>query len=299
MREGALEDVIALAEFAPTRVAEAMVRNRLVLEHFHEHEAHDTLLALTWDALDPEMRARYLDRMLMMIQKLARKVVPVGRKYDGPAETVPYRFAADELDVDASIERLVANARIRNGRFITANRSDFRVVERSRRHRAYAVMLDESRSMRGSKSVAAALVAAVLLLNLRPEDEYAVIGFAEEARVIRVMGQRRARDRTLQDILNMRPAGCTDVATGLESGLIELHKVGISRRIGILVSDGWLNTGHDPMCMARQFEQLHVIELPGGDHNMCANLAATGKGITTSVRDFWQVPAAVRQCLAT
>lgn len=298
LREGALEDVISLAEFAPTRVAEAMVRNRLVLEHFHDHEAHDKLLALTWDALDPEMRRRNLRRMLMMIQKLARKVVPAARKYDGVVETMPYRFAADELEVDASIEKLLGEAKVMGGRFAATSYSDFRVIERSRRPRAYAVMLDESRSMRGSKSVAAALVAAVLLLNLKPEDEYAVTGFAEEARVIRPMGRRRIADRTLQAILDIRPAGCTDVATGLESGLVELNKVGTSHRIGILVSDGWLNTGHDPMPLVRQFHRLHVIELPGGDHRVCADIAAAGRGVITLVRDLSQVPVAVRQCLA-
>jgi len=298
LREGALEDVIALAEFAPTRVAEAMTRNRLVLQHFHDQGLHDKLLALTWDALDPETRRIHRKRMLMMVQKMARKVLHAAQRYDGVVETMPYRFAADELEVDASIEKLLADAKVIRGRFVAASYSDFRVIERSRRPRAYAVMIDESRSMRGSKSVAAALVAAVLLLNLEPDDEYAVTGFAEEARVIRSMGQRRIRERTLQDILDMRPAGCTDIAAGLESGLRELNKVGTSQRIGILVSDGWLNTGHDPMSLVRQFQRLHVIELPGGDHKVCADIATAGRGVITLVRDLSQVPVAVRQCLA-
>lgn len=298
LREGALEDVISLAEFAPTRVAEAMGRNRLVLEHIHDHEARDRLLALTWDALDPETRRRNRQRMLMMVQKMARKVLPGAQRYDGLVQTMPYRFAADELEVDASIEKLLAGGKVMRGRVVGAGYSDFRVVERTRRPRAFAVMLDESRSMRGSKSVAAALVAAVLLLNLEADDEYAVTGFAEKARVIRSMGQRHIRERTLQDILDMRPAGCTDVAAGLESGLAQLSKVGTSQRIGILVSDGWLNTGHDPMPMVRRFQRLHVIELPGGDHKVCADIATAGRGVITLVRELSQVPVAVRQCLA-
>jgi len=298
LREGALEDVISLAEFAPTRVAEAMVRNRLVLEHLHDHEAHDRLLTLTWDALDPEMRRRNRQRMLLMVQKMARKVAPGAQRHDGFAQIAPYRFSADELEVDASIEKMLAEAKVMQGRIVATGYSDFRVIERTRRPRAFAVMLDESRSMRGSKSVAAALVAAVLLLNLEPDDEYAVTGFAEKARVIRSMGQRRMRERTLQDILDMRPAGCTDVAAGLESGLVELSKVGTSQRIGILVSDGWLNIGHDPMPMVRRFQRLHVIELPGGDHKVCADIATAGRGVVTLVRELTQVPVAVRHCLA-
>ncbi len=156
---------------------------------------------------------------------------------------MPFQFHADELEIDASIERLITEAKPINGRLAFTNYADFSVIERTRRPCAYSVMLDESRSMRGSKSVAAALVAAVLLLNLRPEDYYAVTGCADHARVICPLGQRKVHERILQDILETRPGGCTDVAKGLKAGISEIRKGGACHRIGILVSDGWLNTG--------------------------------------------------------
>lgn len=298
LREGALDEVISLAEIAPTRVAEAMVRNRLVLEHLHDHEAHDRLIALTWDALDPDLRRRNFKRILRMIQKMARRVTPGLSTRDGAAKTMPFRFHSDELEIDASIERLVAEAKPVNGKLAFTDYADFSVVERTRRPCAYAVMLDESRSMRGSKSVAAALVAAVLLLNLRANDQYAVTGFAEEARVIRPLGQRLVHERTLHDILDNRPGGCTNVAEGLTAGLSELGKAGASHRIGILVSDGWQNTGDEPLSIGREFEHLHVIELPGGDHELCARIATVGHGIVASVRQLSEIPSAVKRCLS-
>ena len=297
LREGALDEVISLAEIAPTRVAEAMVRNRLVLEHLHHHAAHDKLVALTWDALDPELRQQNFKRMLRMILKMARRVAPGASLRDGTVRTMPFRFNADELDIDASIERLVAEARPVNGRLAFSNYADFSVIERTRRPCAYSVMLDESRSMRGSKSAAAALVAAVLLLNLRPEDQFAVTGFSDQSRVIRPLGQRKIHERILQDILDTRPGGCTDVAKGLKAGISEIRKSGSCHRIGILVSDGWLNTGHDPLPLAREFRQLHIIELPSGDHELCAKMAAAGNGIVAPVRDLTEIPSAVKQCL--
>jgi Mg-chelatase subunit ChlD len=171
-------------------------------------------------------------------------------------------------------------------------------MERTRRACAYSVMLDESRSMRGSKAMAAALVAAVLLLNLRPEDQFAVTGFSEQSRVIRPLGQRKIHERMLQRILDTRPNGCTDVATGLEGGISEINKGGSCHRIGILVSDGWLNAGRDPLPLVREFQQLHVIELPGGDHDLCVRLAIGGNGIVTTVRDLTEIPLAVKKCLA-
>jgi hypothetical protein len=274
-----------------------MVRNRLVLEHLHDHAAHEKLLALTWDTLDPELRRQNFKRMLRMILKMARRVGPGALLRDGAVRTMPFQFNAHELDIDASIEGLIAEAKPVNGRLAFTNYADFSVIERARRPCAYSVMLDESRSMRGSKSAAAALVTAVLLLNLRTEDHFAVTGFSDESRVIRPLGQRKVHESILQDILDISPGGCTDVAKGLKSGISELNKGGACHPIGILVSDGWLNTGHDPLPHARKFRQLHIIELPGGDHDLCAKMASIGNGVVAPVRVLSEIPSAVKRCL--
>jgi Mg-chelatase subunit ChlD len=298
LREGALDDVISLAELAPTRVAEAMGRHRLVLERLAGHGSHDKLLALTWDSLDAESRRRNFKRMLRMVLKMARQVSSHTSRRDGPLRTVPFRFHGDELEMDASLEKLFADSTVVNGRLVVANYADFRVTERARRPCSYVIILDESRSMRGSKAVAAALAAAVLLLNLQPEDEYAVTAFASEARVIRPTGLRRIHEQIIQDILEMKPGGCTDVAEGLKIGLSESRRANALHNVGILVSDGWLNTGKDPLPLVRQFSRLHVIELPGGDHDLCTEMAKIGNGVVVSVRELNEVPSAVRRCLA-
>ncbi len=298
LRAGALDDVISLAELAPTRVAEAMGRHRLVLERLHHHHAHDKLLALTWDSLDAETRRRNFKRMLKMVLKMARQVTSHNSRRDGPERTVPFRFHGDELDVDALCETLIADSTIVNGRRVVTNYTDFKVAERTRRPCSYVIILDESRSMRGSKAIAAALAAAVLLLNLRPEDEYAVTAFANEARVIRSIGLRRVHEQIIQDILEMKPGGCTDVAAGLKVGLSESRRANALHNIGILVSDGWLNTGKDPLPLVRQFSRLHVIELPGGDHDLCREMATIGNGVVVPVRELNEIPSAVRRCLA-
>ena len=298
LRDGALDDVISLAELAPTRVAEAMGRHRLVLERLAGHGAHDKLLALTWDSLDAETRRRNFKRMLKMVLKMARQVPSGASRRDGPLKTAPFRFHGDELEMDASLEKLVSDSTAVNGRLVVTNYADFRVTERVRRPSGYVIILDESRSMRGSKAIAAALAAAVLLLNLEPDDEYAVTAFANEARVIRRTGQRRVHEQIIQDILEMKPEGCTDVAEGLKIGLSESRRANALHNVGILVSDGWLNTGKDPLPLVRQFSRLHVVELPGGDHELCARIARIGNGVVVPVRELNEVPSAVRRCLA-
>lgn len=292
-----MEDVISLAELAPTRVAEAICRNRLVLDHFRDHDAHDKLIALTWDMLSSPVRKAQAERMLRMVVTMARKVqIRQGRR-DGRTEVRPFRFNSDELDLDRTLDSVLSDPLVVNGKLTAASRDRFMVNERRRRPCAYAVIIDESRSMKGSKALVAALASAVLLLNLFPEDSYLVIGFSETARTIRALGRQKVQEDIIRELLDVRPDGCTDLASGLGAAKNALAADGKSRHVGILISDGWLNTGQDPLVLVSGFDRLHVIELPGGDPDLCKQMATLGKGRRIPVRELSQVPAAVRSCL--
>lgn len=298
LRRGALDEVISLAEVAPTRIAQVMGRHRLVLDRLSHHHSLQTLLTLTWDSLDQETRRRHLDRMVRIVLKMARGVGPQIVRRDGLPILAPFRFDEDELDMDATVERLMASAVpvVRNQAHV-ADYADIVVRERGSRPRACVVMLDESRSMRGSKAVAAALATATLILNLRPADEWGLVAFADQGRTVRAINRRRPKEEIIRQILDMQPQGCTDIARGLELGLKEIARAQAYDHIGIVISDGWLNTGPDPLPLARQFTRLHFIELPGGDHEFCTRMAQVGRGIVAPVRELEEVPAAVRRCL--
>ncbi len=297
MQEGALEDVISLAELAPTRVAEALGRNRLILDHFHDHDSHDKILELTWDSLSPELRRKYFKRMLKKVMSMARKVSIKGRRRDGNAEVKPYRFNSDDLDLDRTFDKILTEPLVVNGSVYAQNYSSFMVNERNRRPCAYAVIIDESRSMQGSKALTAALASAVLLLNIFPEDSYTVIGFSEHARTIRALGKQKIQENVIKDLLDVRPDGCTDLAVGLEAAHLALSADSKSRHVGILISDGWINTGHDPLPVVSKFDRLHVIELPGGDPALCNDMAKAGNGLRIKVHDLSEVPSAIQACL--
>jgi VWA domain-containing protein len=297
LSRGALDEVVSLAEIAPARVAEAMGRHRLVLKRNARHVSQEKLLLLTWDSLDAETRRQYLDGMIRLVLQMARSGVPYRERHDGPMAAVPYRFHSDELDVDATVEKWLGSA---PGSPLSAiaDYADLVVTERLPRRRAYVVMIDQSRSMRGSKAVSAALVSATLLLHLPAEDEWGVIAFAEKGQVIRAVGRRALHDDTVRELLEMRSEGCTDIAAGLEAGFAELARARMHDRIGILVTDGWLNTGPPPFSLVRQFTRLHVIELPGGDPALCARMAGAGRGTVSRVRSLQEIPRSVRRCLS-
>lgn len=294
LRRGSLDEVISLAEVAPTRVAQVMGRHLVLLERLsHDnYHSHEKLLTLTWDSLDEETRRRNLDRMVHVVLRMSRVAAPRIVRRDGLPVLSSYRFHQDELDVDATLERMIASAsRI-------ADYADLVVQERLPRRRCYLVILDESRSMRGSKAVAAALATASLILNLPQGDEWGLVAFSDHARTLRAAGRHRAHDEIIREILSMRPKGCTDIARGLEAGLKQMARAQAQDRIGIVISDGWLNTGPDPLPLVRQFTRLHVIELPGGGHDLCTRMAQVGRGIVVPVRELHEVPRAVRRCLS-
>jgi|GEM_PF-689845 len=297
LSKGVLDDVVSLAEIAPSRVAEAMGRNRLILSRNANHVSFEKLLTLTWDSLDPEIRRHYVDRMIRLVLKMARAGVPDRDRRDGPMVSGPYRFDSDDIDLDATVEKMLSSS---SGppSSTTADYADLMVMERSPRRRAYMMMIDQSRSMHGSNSVSAALLTATLLLNLRPEDQWGAIAFAEKAHVMQTVGKRRLHDGIIGEFLEMRSEGCTDIAAGLETGFGELIKTQAVDRIGILVTDGWLNTGPPPFSLIRQFTRLHVIELPGGDPALCARMARAGRGTTSRVRSLQEIPQAIRRCLS-
>jgi len=297
LSKGALDDVVSLAEIAPSRVAEAMGLHRLVLQRNANHASHDRLLQLTWDSLDPETRRQHLDGMIRLVLRMARAGVPERIRRDGPMVSAPYQFQCDEIDLDATVEKRLASPSAAGSSAI-ADWTELVVKERSPRRRAFVVMVDQSRSMRGSKAVSAALVAATLLFNLPAEDEWGVIAFAEKSHTIRGVGKRRLHDETIRELLEMRSEGCTDITAGLETGFAELTKTHTRDRIGILVTDGWLNTGPPPFAQVRQFSRLHVIELPGGDPALCARIASAGRGTVSRVRSLPEIPRAVRRCLS-
>lgn len=296
LRRGALDDVVSLAEVAPTRVAEMMGRHRIVLARASRQVSFERLLLLTWDSLDAEMRRQYLYRMVCLVIRMARAARPYRRRRDGPMVSVPYAFHSDDLDLEATVERKLSYPAARGSAAPWAY-ADLIVRERSPRPRAYTVMLDTSRSMRGSKAVSAALVTATLLFNLTDKDRWGIVTFGEKSQVLRGLGDRRLHDGVIHELLELRSEGCTDIAGGLEAGLGVLAKAQTRHRIGILVTDGWLNTGPSPLALARHFSNLHVIKLSGGDPALCARMAQAGRGTMVGVRSLTEVPGAARQCL--
>lgn len=251
----------------------------------------DNKFELNWDELDPQTKKFFMNFLIRIILKMAQlldKSIDRGVLLGEP-KPVKYRFNSDELDLDRTVERIMAK--------IFPEYSDFIVFEREPRKRACVLMLDCSGSMRGWKKIQAALATATLAMSLR-DEEYAVLLFSDKSEMLKTLNQTKPVQEVIEKILNVNAEGCTNIRSGLELGLSELQKAsGTSKKLGILISDGWQNIGEDPVVIAQKYPELNVIGLPYGDSETCQKLADAGRGRCVIIKNLAELPRALKLCL--
>ncbi|MCK5587220.1 MAG: VWA domain-containing protein [Candidatus Lokiarchaeota archaeon] len=176
-------------------------------------------------------------------------------------------------------------------------------IEKTERRKTGVLMLDTSGSMYGEKMVNACLTVAVLSHHMQ-KDEYAVIIFNNDANVIKKIDAKTEISELIEAILDMEPAGYTNIEAALKKGLLELGKKRMNpRKWGILVTDGEYNKGGDPRPFARSFPKLHVIQSPSQSaaikkgERLCKDLARYGKGRYAKVHSHSEIPRVLMNLL--
>jgi hypothetical protein len=213
-----------------------------------------------------------------------------GARGSGHLRSARFRFQSDDLDLDRSVEELMANP--------FPGHEDFWVQERARGRRGIVLMVDVSGSMRGAPLVRAALVAASAMVASAHDDLAAVL-FWSRTLVVTSMDNPRPLVRLVEDVLAVRSEGLTDVALGLTAGLRQLDRSRARERLGILVTDGVSNHGGDPVGVARLFPRLHVLTTGTTPRRVlaCRRLATAGNGECLPVPTITDIPAALTRCL--
>jgi Mg-chelatase subunit ChlD len=177
------------------------------------------------------------------------------------------RGAADgDLDVDASIDG-VAAARSQ-ARPLTVD--DLITVHWARAHTAFAVVVDRSGSMSGTRLAAAATVAAACAL--RAPREHAVLSFAASVDLIRPLVSDITPGAVAERLLRLRGHGVTRLSDALKAAGEQLARAQARRRVVILLSDCRSTDDDDTLEMARALPEL-IILAPADDHEQAAQLA--------------------------
>ncbi len=263
------------------------------LEEALEGEPGDPLeilgeMADLYDRADLRALARRLARELVV--RAARRNV-AGRSGRGRLVSVPYAGQAAELDLDRSLERVLATPHPAD--------EDLYVLDRRHHRRAYALILDASGSMKGAAIFRAALALATFAARVAP-DPFAVVAFWREAAVLKRLHEDVPLDTLLDRVLSLPGRGLTDVGLGLRVGLEELGGADTQERTGLLFGDGLQTAGEPAEPIAAAFPLLHVVATGGGEESLsrCRRLADLGGGRCARIETAAGIPAAINRCLA-
>jgi len=214
-----------------------------------------------------------------------------GRSGRGRLVSVPYTGQAAELDLDRSLERLLATPHPAD--------KDLNVLDRRHHRRAYALILDISGSMEGPALFHAALALATFAARVAP-DPFAIVAFWRETRVLKHLHEHMPLDALLDRMFALAGRGLTDVGLGLRAGLEELEDADVQERVGLLFSDGMQTVGDPAEPVAAAFPLLHVVATGRGEksRSRCHRLADFGGGRCAVIETASNIPAAINYCLA-
>ncbi|WP_228281699.1 vWA domain-containing protein [Rubrobacter marinus] len=245
-------------------------------------------MADLYDRADLRALARRLARELVV--RAARRNV-AGRGGRGRLASVPYAGQGAELDLDRSLERVLATPH--------PSDEDLHVLDRRHHRRAYALVLDASGSMKGPAIFRASLALATFAARVAP-DPFAVVAFWREAAVLKGLHEDVPLDALLDRVLSLPGRGLTDVGLGLRVGLEELEGADTQERTGLLFSDGLQTAGEPAEPIAAAFPTLHVVATGRSEESLarCRRLADLGGGRCARITAAGDIPAAVNSCLA-
>jgi Mg-chelatase subunit ChlD len=126
--------------------------------------------------------------------------------------------------------------------------------------------------------------------------------FDREPTIIKHPDEPNNLEVLLDRMLEIRIGGATNIKKALQSGHTLLMESKSSLKTGILVTDGWVTTGGDPLEITAKYQRLHVLGitfgLGGSDPETNSRMAKRGRGKYTHVRNFDDLLLAISKILA-
>jgi len=214
------------------------------------------------------------------------------RRGPGPPVSARWRDSEDDVDVERTVEALLARRPL--------DEHDIVVRVREAPRRAVALVVDASVSMSGPKALLAAAAVGALGAELARE-ELTVVAFWQDAAVLRGAVDARPLDAVLGDLVRLRAEGLTNVGVGLHVAARELSRSGAPRRAAVLLSDCVHNAGPDPRPLASRLPRLHVLVQAQGEHDeaLARDLARIGGGHFARVTHPHEVAEALNRAMRT
>ena len=210
------------------------------------------------------------------------------RRGQGVLASLPYRGAADDIDLDATIEVLAERP--------VPDDEDIIVRDRIRSTRAVVLLVDVSGSSKGERFMTSAAAVGALAGELE-RDKLAVIAFWSDAAILLNLGEPVRPFELLDALMRVPARGLTNVAFPLQLASDQLARSPERDSRVILLSDCVHNAGPDPRPLAAALPRLDVLLDVSGERDveLGRELARDGHGTLHLVRDFHDVAPAVSQ----
>ncbi len=237
--------------------------------------------------VDPHVRARARQIASRLSVRRARQDVTATRGV-GALESVPYRGASDEIDLDKTIEVLAERP--------VPDDEDIFVRERLRTRRSVMLLVDVSGSMRGERIKTAAAAVGAVSAELS-HDALGVVAFWSDAALLLKLGDPVQPMELLDAILRIPARGLTNVAFPLEIAATQLANAPVRDARAVLLSDCVHNAGPDPRPLAARLPRLDVLLDATGekDIDLGRELAARGRGTCRIVHGYRDVAPAISE----
>lgn len=240
---------------------------------------------------DPETRRRAQQIAAWLAVPRPRRDL-TARRGTGELASVRYRDGSDDIDLDATLDRLVGHP--------VPDAEDIVVRERKNTRRSVVLAIDVSGSMRGERVRTAAATVGALGAELEGDD-LAVIAFWSDAAVVARLGQRLPADRLLDTLLRIPVQGLTNIAFPLQTARRQLDRIPARDARVLLLSDCLHNAGPDPRLAAGGVPRLDVLLDASGEHDadLASQLVRQGQGRLALVRHYRDVAPALSELFAT
>jgi Mg-chelatase subunit ChlD len=208
------------------------------------------------------------------------------RRGIGELASVRYRGGSDDIDLDATLENLVAHP--------VPDEEDIIVRERVGTRRSVVLLVDVSGSMRGERARTAAATFGALAAEL-VRDNLAVLAFWSDAAVLTPIGRHVSAPQLLDALLRIPAKGLTNITFPLQAARQQLARVPVRDARALLLSDCVHNAGPDPRLAAAHLPRLDVLLDTSGEHDadLGRELARLGHGRLARARTYRDVAPAV------
>lgn len=151
---------------------------------------------------------------------------------------------------------------------------------------------DTSISMQGERFAMTLVGLGALALNLRPQD-YAVVAFDYQPRVIKGFTETMSPGLAVSKLMQTPPQGMTDLAKALNVMSRLAERGGDrSRTVSVLLTDGQQTAGDNPLGVAPKVKPLLVVPLNAHPETLlsAADLAKAGGGALLPVERPADIP---------